>query len=58
MLSIVVPIYNEQDNIEPLHAKIAAALDEINRPFEVILINDGSKDQSMSRLAEIAKKLE
>ena len=43
-LSLVVPAYNEQENIEPLLARIGAALEQIGKPFEVIIVDDGSTD--------------
>ena len=44
MLSIVIPVYNEEENIPALRERLAAALDPLGRPFEVIFVNDGSKD--------------
>lgn len=53
-LSVVVPIYNERDNIDLLHAGITAALDPYGRPYELILVNDGSRDGSTEKLAALA----
>ena len=49
-LSIVVPIYNEEGNIERLHGELTAALAAPGRDYEVIAINDGSQDGSYDRL--------
>ena len=49
-LSIIVPIYNEEGNIERLHAELSAALADIGRDYEVIAINDGSHDRSYELL--------
>ncbi len=46
MLWIILPAYNEQGNIKPLLTKIVSVLDEINQPFRVVLVNDGSTDQT------------
>lgn len=46
-LSIVVPIYNEEGNVIPLHEKIVAAVKKIGKPFEVIFVDDGSKDKTV-----------
>lgn len=47
-LSVVIPLYNEQDNIEPLQQEIAAAL--AGRDYELILIDDCSTDQTVARI--------
>lgn len=46
-LSIVVPIYNEEGNVIPLHEKIVDAARKIGKPFEVIFVDDGSKDKTV-----------
>ena len=43
-VSLVIPVYNEVDNIAPLHAAINAALE--GRHYEIVLVNDGSTDGS------------
>jgi glycosyltransferase involved in cell wall biosynthesis len=43
-LSIIVPLFNEQDNVAPLCGDLLAVLTQIGRSFEIILINDGSSD--------------
>ena len=53
-LSIVVPIYNEVDNIEPLHAAIVGTLAETKLDYELILVDDGSQDDSFARASQIA----
>ncbi len=52
-LSIVVPLYNEEGNVAELHKRIHEAVQKIGRPFEIIFIDDGSKDRTL----EEAKKL-
>jgi len=52
-LSVVIPLYNEADNVEPLYGELSAALDQIGRPYEVIVVDDGSTDDSFARLREI-----
>jgi glycosyltransferase involved in cell wall biosynthesis len=54
-ISIVVPIYNEVDNIESLAKSIQAALSEVPWPWELIFIDDGSDDGSGQRLKETAQ---
>lgn len=54
-ISLIIPIYNEEDNIEELHTRSINALSEINIPFEIIFINDGSYDRSLEKLININK---
>jgi glycosyltransferase involved in cell wall biosynthesis len=49
-LSIVVPFYDEQDNVEPLVERIHAALARYGHPWELILVNDGSADATQARM--------
>ena len=53
-VSLVVPVYDEEENIEPLHAAIVAALGA--RDFEVLYVNDGSKDGSARVLDALADR--
>lgn len=55
-LSIIVPIYNEENNIQPLHDGIRAALADLPLEYEVILVDDGSKDNSFPLLKRIAQE--
>jgi glycosyltransferase involved in cell wall biosynthesis len=54
-LSVVIPLYNEQENVAPLCEALLAALTSQPRMFEIILVNDGSSDQTEHKLAEAAK---
>jgi glycosyltransferase involved in cell wall biosynthesis len=56
MLSIIIPVYNEQDNVLPLQERLTAALHDIGIDYEVILINDGSTDSTDANLRAIAAK--
>ena len=53
-LSIFLPVYNEEANLPPLHAKLVGALDELGRSYEILYIDDGSNDASLARLREFA----
>jgi len=46
-LSVVLPLFNEQENIEPLYARLTATLDRIGCDFEIIFVDDGSRDDSL-----------
>lgn len=55
-LSIVLPVYNERENLPILHEKLKKVLSGLNRSYEVIMVDDGSKDGSVEVLEELAKK--
>ncbi len=55
-ISIVVPIYNEEESIRPLYAELKETLDDLGEEYEIILIDDGSTDASFSILKELAQK--
>ncbi len=52
-LSIVIPVYNEQETLEELYRRLTAALDKLGKTYEIILTNDGSKDRSSEILKEL-----
>jgi glycosyltransferase involved in cell wall biosynthesis len=52
-LSVVVPVYNEGENIGPLYEELGSALDALGRTYEVIVVDDGSRDDSFARLKAI-----
>jgi glycosyltransferase involved in cell wall biosynthesis len=52
MISIVVPVYNEEEIIPLLHRTVAGAMDEVDEDWEVVYVNDGSKDSSLELLRE------
>jgi len=55
-LSLFLPVLDEEENLRPMHAKIAAALDTLGRAAEVIYVDDGSTDRSLDILKEIASE--
>ena len=54
MLSIVIPVHNEQDNVFPLHERVSAAMRQIGSDYEVIVVNDGSTDLTEANLKVVA----
>ncbi len=50
-VSVVVPVYNEQDGLGALFARLYPALDALGEPYEIIFVNDGSRDRSAALLA-------
>jgi len=55
-VSVVVLVYNEVDSVEPLHRELMGVLDAMGRSFEVLYIDDGSRDGSNGRLAALAAR--
>ena len=55
-LSLVIPLRDEDANVRPLHAEIVAVFQSIGRPYEVILVEDGSVDQTFARLREVQQR--
>lgn len=55
-ISLVVPIYNEEANIEPLVQQIVNAVEPMGHPFEIIAVDDGSSDGSFKKLKQAAAK--
>ena len=53
VLSVVIPLYNEEKNLEPLYQQLKAALDGAGREYEIIIVDDGSTDRSF----EVLKRL-
>jgi glycosyltransferase involved in cell wall biosynthesis len=51
--SIVVPFFNEQENIPPLYMKLTEVMDAIGEPYELVFVEDGSRDNSFRVLSEI-----
>ena len=52
-LSIVIPIYNEASSLEALHARLSVTLQEIGKSYEVIYVDDGSRDGSTQLLRQL-----
>ena len=55
-LSIVVPFYNEEQNIERMYRALIAALEPLGRPFELVFVDDGSRDGTAAIATELAKQ--
>jgi dolichol-phosphate mannosyltransferase len=46
VLSVIVPCYNEEEVILECHSRLTSALDDLNEPYEIVYVNDGSKDRT------------
>ena len=52
-ISIVSPVYNEEEVLHELHHRVSAVMDEIGDTWELVLVNDGSRDRSAEVIAEL-----
>jgi glycosyltransferase involved in cell wall biosynthesis len=55
MLSVVIPIHNEEPAILPLYDKLTSVLEKIRKPYEIIFIDDASTDRSFDLLANLCE---
>jgi dolichol-phosphate mannosyltransferase len=56
MLSVVVPIYNEEENIPAFHAAVKAVMETMDERWEIVYVNDGSRDSSLPLLLDIQRR--
>src|ERR1700761_8592392 len=54
-LSVIAPLYNEEDNVRPLYEALTNALDPTGLDYEMVLVDDGSKDSTLAKAIEIAQ---
>jgi len=55
-ISVVIPVFNEEENILALHDKLNASLDALNLSYEILYVDDGSRDGSFEHLNQIASQ--
>jgi len=55
-ISVITPLYNEEESVELLYQKIKGAVEPIGRPFEIIFVDDGSVDSTVQRASVLASK--
>ncbi len=55
-LSVVIPVYNEEANLEALFARLTKALDALGKPYEILFTNDGSRDNSGAMLRDFHRR--
>src|SRR5256714_5793166 len=55
-VSVIVLVYNEIDSVEPLHRELIGVLEALGTSFEVLYIDDGSRDGSTDKLGQLASR--
>ena len=53
MISVLIPVYNEEENLRVIHKRLSSVLGAMSMPYELLFINDGSKDQSLSIIRDL-----
>src|SRR5215210_8683475 len=54
-ISIVIPLYNEEESVDALHREVTAAAERLGREYELILVDDGSRDRTAEKLRAICE---
>ena len=54
-VSVVVPVFNEEENVDLLYQRLTQAMEKQSRAFEIIIVDDGSTDRTLPKLETIAK---
>ncbi len=54
-ISVVIPIYNEEDNVAMCYQEVSKVLNEMGRPYEIVFVDDGSKDRTVGRLLQAGR---
>ena len=57
-ISVVVPIYNDEEVITELHRRLRPVMEQITKDYEIILVNDGSRDHSWEKMLEVRRENE
>ncbi len=55
-LSVVIPAYNEEENVPILYERLKVVLEKLDKDYEIVFVDDGSKDSTWERLKEIAQR--
>src|SRR5579863_9607508 len=56
MISVVVPIFNEEEIVDSFHAALADSMKGVGEAWEVVYVNDGSRDSSLKLLTQLQAK--
>jgi polyisoprenyl-phosphate glycosyltransferase len=55
-LSVIVPVYNEEGNLPLLHQRLVATMEDLGVSYELVFVNDGSRDHSLALLVELSQR--
>ncbi|RKY92531.1 glycosyltransferase, partial [candidate division KSB1 bacterium] len=55
-LSLIIPLYNEEDNVKPLYLSIKKVVEKLRKSYEIIFIDDGSTDKTFTLLEKISRE--
>lgn len=55
-LSVVIPVFNEEENVEPLLSELIAVLEPLGRSYEIVTVDDGSRDRTFGVLSRLARQ--
>ncbi|HEX9036417.1 MAG TPA: glycosyltransferase family 2 protein [Ktedonobacterales bacterium] len=55
-ISVVIPVYNEEESVQPLYDALSAQLNSIAQPYEIIFVDDGSRDGSFDRVTALHER--
>lgn len=55
-ISVIIPVYNEENNIQTLYDRLSQVMQNLNVTYELIFVNDGSKDASIGLIKVLSKK--
>src|SRR5688572_17471541 len=56
MISAVIPVYNEKESLQPLHAELLTVMQQHALEIEVLFVDDGSRDGSWDVIADLARR--
>ncbi|MBN1964057.1 MAG: glycosyltransferase, partial [Anaerolineae bacterium] len=56
VFSIIAPVYNEEGNIDRLYERLAAVMDPLGEPWELVMVNDGSRDRSLELMRALQER--
>jgi undecaprenyl-phosphate 4-deoxy-4-formamido-L-arabinose transferase len=55
-ISVVIPVYNEAENLDKLYERLSAAMVGLKRSYEIVLVDDGSEDDSIKMLKDLSNR--